>query len=105
MKNYIKKKKEAFDVAPIVRHLLDSRLFFPPNDNITNNNKYINFSFDNLTGAEHAPVVSMVRHQPDELDLPTGRNLGSNPSWSDSASLFSKRSIIKIKGVNIISIK
>ena len=90
--NKLKKKKEAFDVASRVRHMHDSRFFFHPNDNIINNNKYINFSFNKIIGAEHAPVVLMVRHQSDKLDLSSERIPDSNPGWSDSAS-FSKNKL------------
>ena len=84
-----KKNKEAFDVAPIVRQ------FFHPNDSNLMNNKYINFSVDNNTGAEGAaPVASTVRRQPDELDLSSERIPGANPGWSASA-LFSNSNIKK----------
>ncbi len=45
------KKEKAFDVALMIKQ------FFHPNDNIYNNNKYINFSIYNNLCAEYAAVV------------------------------------------------
>lgn len=81
--NINKKNKKAKNIAQIVRH-------FSQKYKIHKKNNYINFSIDNNTGAEsNAPVVQMVGHQPQKLDLLPRRSPGSIPGWSVSASSFS----------------
>ena len=84
-----KYKKNKVEVMGLDQNKVASkiRLSHSDYDNF-NQIKYINVSvYDNLQRYK-APVVSKVRHQPDELG-PLG-HLGSNPSWGASASYFEK---------------